>query len=75
MNKAERNRHREGVTIAQRHKTIILLRVSTMAKPRPEGAGASRQRRGSGRPLKGLFFSGLHERNKIKILLRSAGSE
>jgi len=36
--------------IGERNKTLILLRVSTIAKPRPIGAGASSQRRGSAGP-------------------------
>lgn len=56
---------------AERHKTIILLRLSTGAQARPRGPGPSGQRRGSGRAVNGLFSLALSERNKIKILLRS----
>ena len=53
--------------LAERHKTIILLRLSTIPKP-PKGARG--QRRGSLGPHLGPNIFGPSERNKIKILLR-----
>lgn len=52
----------------KRHKTAILLRPSTCAEVRPEGAGRSGPRRGSGGPYIGLFLLGLM--NATKVLLR-----
>ena len=53
----------------------IFLRVSTVAKPRPNGAGASSQRRGSEKVALLPIFSGLSERNKMtEVLLRWPGA-
>ena len=58
------------VLLNERNKTIILLRVSTVAKQGPKGrAKRPAQRFRQDIPLPFLF--GLSERNKIKILLRS----
>lgn len=49
----------------KRHKiTKVLLRPSTCAEVRPEGAGRSGQRRGSGGPYIGLFLLGLMNATK-----------
>lgn len=67
-------RKEEWGQIGERNKTIILLRVSTIAKPRPEGRGGAVSAAVQTGHTLGLFYFGPAERNKMtEVLLRSPG--